>query len=217
MALFAFIYRRDVGDASRLSILFAVMFLPLVSGVKLGVGTAGSGAGAITSKSTAERERVIVGQLRANVQKAMLALYDENARARLARLPFGKLKSFGSEDTAAELAGASIKESNNMIDQIERAVVAETKRAMFRSLTRLRGVTVSSYDGMANEQALNIDDHVRNHRWAASNNVEHLAEREGNVEEWAFEPESSSSESVVDDAQPQRILQSSYVPPSDDE
>merc|ERR1719356_1141626 len=92
---------------------------------------------------------------------------------------FGNLQSFGREDTAAELTEASIDESNKMIDQIENAVVAETKRSMFRALTRLRGVTVNSYDSMANAQAGNIDEYAGRHEWSNENKVEHLAEREG--------------------------------------
>merc|ERR1719281_977868 len=95
----------------------------------------------------------------------MLALYMEEATARMdaakqakaPTAPFGHLARFGREDTAHELTEASIAESNAMVDQIERAVVAETKRSMFRALTRLRGTTISSYDGMANSQAANVD------------------------------------------------------------
>jgi len=101
-------------------------------------------------------------------------------------MPFGQLETFGREDTAQELTDASIAESNKMIDQVERAVVAETKRSMFRALTRLRGVTVSSYDGMANAQAGNIDDYARQNKWTKTHKIKHLAEKEGNVENWAF-------------------------------
>merc|ERR1719156_401125 len=73
---------------------------------------------------------------------------------------FGALEPFGREDTARELTEASIKESNEMVDQVERAVVSETKRSMFRALTRLRGATIAAYDGVANSQAANIDDYA---------------------------------------------------------
>merc|ERR1719465_20712 len=87
--------------------------------------------------------------------------------------PFGQLESFGREDTAAELTAASIDESNRMIDQIERAVVAETKRSMFRALTRLRGTTISSFDGMANSQSANIDEYTRNKKWTKTHELNH--------------------------------------------
>merc|ERR1719335_1523652 len=101
-------------------------------------------------------------------------------------LPFGQLEAFGREDTAAELTEASIEESNKMVDQIERAVVSETKRSMFRALTRLRGATIASYDGMANAQAANVDNYARQKQWSKTHQLNHLANQEGNVESWAF-------------------------------
>merc|ERR1719487_2498592 len=100
--------------------------------------------------------------------------------------PFGQLESFGREDTAAELTAASIDESDRMIDQIERAVVSETKRSMFRALTRLRGATIASYDGMANAQAANIDAYAKKKQWTKTHEINHLAKQESNVESWAF-------------------------------
>merc|ERR1719487_596319 len=100
--------------------------------------------------------------------------------------PFGQLESFGREDTAAELTAASIGESNKMVDQIERAVVSETKRSMFRALTRLRGATIASYDGMANAQSANIDAYTKQKKWTKNHQIQHLANEEGNVEKWAF-------------------------------
>merc|ERR1719235_1529499 len=101
-------------------------------------------------------------------------------------VPFGQLEAFGREDTASELTQASIQESNRMIDQIERAVVSETKRSMFRALTRLRGATIASYDGMANAQSANIDNYTKKKKWTKTHDINHLAEQEGNVEKWAF-------------------------------
>merc|ERR1719482_2278929 len=118
--------------------------------------------------------------LRDNVQKAMLDLYMENAQVHMddkqtKALPFGQLEAFGREDTAQELTEASIDESNKMIDQIERAVVSETKRSMFRALTRLRGATISSFDGMANAQSANIDAYSKEKKWTKTHEVQHLA------------------------------------------
>merc|ERR1719478_1209923 len=102
------------------------------------------------------------------------------------RQPFGQLESFGREDTASELTSASIDESNRMIDQIERAVVSETKRSMFRALTRLRGATIASYDGMANAQSANIDAYAKRKEWTKTHQINHLATQKGDVESWAF-------------------------------
>eukprot|EP00929_Paragymnodinium_shiwhaense_P005113 TRINITY_DN106637_c0_g1_i1.p1 TRINITY_DN106637_c0_g1~~TRINITY_DN106637_c0_g1_i1.p1 ORF type:complete len:203 (+),score=49.03 TRINITY_DN106637_c0_g1_i1:102-710(+) len=150
---------------------------------------------ATSVKVTSGEEAAVTAQLQQDLQKAMLALYMHNVKTRSAGKadpgpglagPFNGLESFGREDTAAELTRASIEESNAMVDQIERAVVAETKRSMFRALTRLRGTTISSYDGMANSQGANIDQYSRSNQWRSTHATDHLAVREGDVETWAF-------------------------------
>merc|ERR1719329_652037 len=60
-------------------------------------------------------------------------------------MPYGELEPFGRENTAQELTEASIRESDAMVDQLERAEVAEEKRAVFRALTRLRGAAITSF------------------------------------------------------------------------
>merc|ERR1719163_1317622 len=49
-------------------------------------------------------------------------------------MPYGELEPFGREDTAQELTEQSVKESDEMVDQLERAEVAEEKRSVFRAL-----------------------------------------------------------------------------------
>merc|ERR1719156_403041 len=99
---------------------------------------------------------------------------------------FGALEPFGREDTARELTEASIEESNKMVDQVERAVVSETKRSMFRALTRLRGATIAAYDGVANSQSVNIENYARENKWRDAHKQEHLAEEESDYSQWAF-------------------------------
>lgn len=101
-------------------------------------------------------------------------------------MPHGGLQPFGREDTAQELTAASIRESNKMVDQLERAEVAEEKRAVFRALTRLRGAAIASYDGVARAQTTNMDDYNRAHTWRASHPLQHLATEESDVSKWAF-------------------------------
>merc|ERR1719181_513969 len=72
-------------------------------------------------------------------------------------MPYGDLEPFGREDTAQELTENSVRESDEMVDQLERAEVAEEKRAVFRALTRLRGAAITSFDGVARSQTGNID------------------------------------------------------------
>jgi hypothetical protein len=101
-------------------------------------------------------------------------------------MPYGELEPFGREDTAAELTAASIAESDKMVDQIEKAEVAEEKRSVFRALTRLRGAAITSYDGVARSQTGNIAEYNHLHKWRESHPLHHLADEENDVEKWAF-------------------------------
>ena len=78
-------------------------------------------------------------------------------------MPYGELEPFGREDTAQELSEQAIKESDTMVDQLERAEVAEEKRSVFRALTRLRGAAITSFDGIARSQTGNIDEYNKVH------------------------------------------------------
>jgi len=101
-------------------------------------------------------------------------------------MPYGDLEPFGREDTAQELTESSIKESDGMVDQLERAEVAEEKRAVFRSLTRLRGAAITSFDGVARSQTGNIDEYNKINKWRKSHPLHHLADEESDVSKWAF-------------------------------
>lgn len=101
-------------------------------------------------------------------------------------MPYGDLEPFGREDTAQELTESSIRESNAMVDQLEKAEVAEEKRAVFRALTRLRGAAITSYDGIARSQTGNVDSYARDHQWRTDHPVHHLADDEADTAKWAF-------------------------------
>jgi len=101
-------------------------------------------------------------------------------------MPYGDLEPFGREDTAQELTEDSISESNQMVDQLERAEVAEEKRAVFRALTRLRGAAITSFDGVARSQTGNIDEYNKIHKWRNTHPLHHLADEESDVSKWAF-------------------------------
>jgi len=101
-------------------------------------------------------------------------------------MPYGELEPFGREDTAQELTESSIRESDQMVDQLERAEVAEEKRAVFRALTRLRGAAITSYDGIARSQTGNIDEYNKIHKWRRSHPLHHLADEESDISKWAF-------------------------------
>lgn len=101
-------------------------------------------------------------------------------------MPYGDLEPFGREDTAQELTESSIKESDAMVDQLERAEVAEEKRAVFRALTRLRGAAIASFDGIARSQTGVIDEYNQQHQWRGSHPLHHLAAEESDISKWAF-------------------------------
>jgi len=101
-------------------------------------------------------------------------------------MPYGDLEPFGREDTAQELTEDSIRESDGMVDQLERAEVAEEKRAVFRALTRLRGAAITSFDGIARSQTGQIDEYNKIHQWRATHPLHHLADEESDVSKWAF-------------------------------
>jgi len=101
-------------------------------------------------------------------------------------MPYGELEPFGREDTAQELTESSIKESDEMVDQLERAEVAEEKRSVFRALTRLRGAAITSFDGIARSQTGNIDEYNKTHKWRKTHPLHHLADEESDISKWAF-------------------------------
>jgi len=102
------------------------------------------------------------------------------------QMPYGDLEPFGREDTAQELTESSVRESDEMVDQLERAEVAEEKRAVFRALTRLRGAAITSFDGVARSQTGNIDEYNKIHKWRKTHPLHHLADEESDVTKWAF-------------------------------
>lgn len=102
------------------------------------------------------------------------------------QLPYGDLEPFGREDTAQELTENAVTESDAMVDQLERAEVAEEKRSVFRALTRLRGAAITSFDGVARAQTGNIDEYNKVHKWRKTHPMHHLADEESDITKWAF-------------------------------
>jgi DNA repair exonuclease SbcCD ATPase subunit len=102
------------------------------------------------------------------------------------QMPYGDLEPFGREDTAQELTESSVRESDEMVDQLERAEVAEEKRAVFRALTRLRGAAITSFDGVARSQTGNIDEYNKVNKWRRAHPLHHLADEESDISKWAF-------------------------------
>mmetsp|Transcript_14599 Transcript_14599/g.27383 ORF Transcript_14599/g.27383 Transcript_14599/m.27383 type:complete len:140 (+) Transcript_14599:69-488(+) len=103
-----------------------------------------------------------------------------------AQMPFWALEPFGRQKTGKELTETAVSETNAMVDQLEKAEVAEEKRSAFRALTRLRGVTLASFDGIAQSQTGNIKDYTLAHHWRNEHPLHHLAQEESDVGKWAF-------------------------------
>lgn len=99
------------------------------------------------------------------------------------------VEPFGVQESAEDLTEASVGASNGMVDQVEKAQKMEAKRAVFRALTRLRGVMIGAYDGMAKGHMLNVEKHAAEQgAWRKTHPVRHLAEEEADMNKWAFPP-----------------------------
>jgi len=98
----------------------------------------------------------------------------------------GKGPGFGAEASAQKLTKESAGEADAMVDQIEKAQIAEERRSAYRALTHLRHSTVSSFDAMAHAHMQNIHEHGEQKKWRSTNPIAHLAEEEGDVQGWAF-------------------------------
>eukprot|EP00927_Polykrikos_kofoidii_P005250 TRINITY_DN12093_c0_g1_i2.p1 TRINITY_DN12093_c0_g1~~TRINITY_DN12093_c0_g1_i2.p1 ORF type:complete len:320 (+),score=48.22 TRINITY_DN12093_c0_g1_i2:101-1060(+) len=102
-------------------------------------------------------------------------------------VPFpGEVEAFGGRGTARALTSDSIGQSHAMVDSIERAQGMESKRAVHRALTHLRGATITAYDGIARAHMKNVDQFAKTHRWRETHRIRHLAEEESDVHHWAF-------------------------------
>jgi len=95
---------------------------------------------------------------------------------------FNKIAPFGKEDTAKELQDHAAKTQDTLVDAVENAEVAEIKRAVFRSLTRLRAATIKEFDTIARLETQAIDAYNDAHHYRAENPLAHLHEDEAPVE-----------------------------------
>lgn len=85
----------------------------------------------------------------------------------------------------------SIQQSDGMVHQIETAQGVEAKRSVYRALTKLRGMTIASYDGIAKGHLKNVDNYNKKHKWRDEHPFKHLAEEEADTHVWAFPKHSS--------------------------
>jgi hypothetical protein len=99
-----------------------------------------------------------------------------------AEVNYQKIEPFGKEDTAHELTKHAAKTQDTLVDAVENAEVAEIKRTVFRSLTRLRAATIKEFDTIARLETQAIDAYNDAHHYRAENPLSHLHEDEAPVE-----------------------------------
>jgi len=85
-----------------------------------------------------------------------------------------RIAPFGKEDTAAELQRHAARTQDTLVDAIENAEVAEIKRSIFRSLTRLRAAEIKEFDTIARLETQAIDEYNDNHHYRAENELQHI-------------------------------------------
>jgi hypothetical protein len=113
------------------------------------------------------------------------------------------VEPFGQEDPAKELTKESVKQSDGMVKQIENAQSMEAKRSVYRALTKLRGATIASYDGMAKGHLKNVDNYNKKHKWREEHPMKHLAEEEADTHIWAFPNSKKSTKKIAGSKKPQ--------------
>jgi len=90
---------------------------------------------------------------------------------------------FGKEDTARELQHHASRTQDTLVDAIENAEVAEIKRSIFRSLTRLRAAEIKEFDTIARLETQAIDEYNDNHHYRAENPLDYIHSAETKVKE----------------------------------
>ena len=99
-----------------------------------------------------------------------------------ATVPEEKIAPFGKEDTAQELQDHAANTQDTLVDAVENAEVAEIKRSVFRSLTRLRAATIKEFDTIARLQTQALDAYNDAHHYRGENPLEHIHSDEAPVE-----------------------------------
>jgi hypothetical protein len=94
-----------------------------------------------------------------------------------------RIAPFGKEDTARELQHHAARTQDTLVDAIENAEVAEIKRSIFRSLTRLRAAEIKEFDTIARLETQAIDEYNDNHHYRAENPLDYIHSAEVGVKE----------------------------------
>lgn len=94
-----------------------------------------------------------------------------------------RIAPFGKEDTARELQKHAAKTQDTLVDAIENAEIAEIKRSVFRSLTRLRAASIKEFDTLARLESQALDDYNDAHQYRKENPLTYLHKGEASVKE----------------------------------
>jgi len=89
-----------------------------------------------------------------------------------------KISPFGKEDTARELQVHASSTQDTLVDAIENAEVAEIKRSVFRSLTKLRAAQIKEFDTIARLETQAIDEYNDRHTFREENPLNYLHDNE---------------------------------------
>jgi len=88
---------------------------------------------------------------------------------------------FGKEDTARELQKRASSSQDTLVDAIENSMVAEMKRSIFRSLSRLRAAEIKEFDTIARLETKAFDEFNDNFQYRDQNPLKYIGEEEGEV------------------------------------
>eukprot|EP00413_Alexandrium_margalefii_P011829 CAMPEP_0204532472 /NCGR_PEP_ID=MMETSP0661-20131031/11744_1 /ASSEMBLY_ACC=CAM_ASM_000606 /TAXON_ID=109239 /ORGANISM="Alexandrium margalefi, Strain AMGDE01CS-322" /LENGTH=206 /DNA_ID=CAMNT_0051538717 /DNA_START=100 /DNA_END=717 /DNA_ORIENTATION=- len=94
-----------------------------------------------------------------------------------------KISPFGKEDTSTELQRHAARTQDTLVDAVENAEVAEIKRAVFRSLTRLRAAEIKEFDTIARLETQAIDEYNDAHHYRKENPLDYISSSEPKVKE----------------------------------
>lgn len=92
-----------------------------------------------------------------------------------------RIVPFGKEDVAKELQTRAAGTQDTLVDAIEDAEVAEIKRAVFRSLTRLRAAEIKEFDTIARLETQAIDEYNDAHHFRGENPLAYIHNDEPEV------------------------------------
>lgn len=93
---------------------------------------------------------------------------------------------FGQEKTANQLQGHAARTQDVLVDAMENAEVAEVKRTVYRTLTRLRSAQVKEFDWIARQQVEAVDEYNDRHQYRVEHPLKYLDWPEKSIYEDKF-------------------------------